>query len=246
MMGKSEKGRAGCGCLLFVLVVCMILAGALMHPISLRMISGRFIYADKVVPCDAIFVPRFSEDTNGEVYAEAFREYWAGNGKAIYVENDRVLGLTMKEIVTKMAGTRGIKENAIRALDTEREGTATPDKVGEMLARHGLKKVLIVVPEYASRRFHRLYGSGNSSPTRSHGKDIIFLVKPADVSYFRADKWWKNGVSRGLIEHEIYEFASFYTRSFRSEKKVSGGEEERRDEEKTTDDAAAPGTPEKR
>lgn len=239
-MGKSEKGRAGCGCLLFVLVVCMVLAGALMHPFSLRLISSRFIYADKVVPCDAIFVPRFSEDTNGEVYAEAFREYWAGNGKVIWVENDRVLGLTMKDIVTKMAKARGIKEGAIRALDAEGDGTVVPDKVTEMLARHGLRKILIVVPEYASRRFHRLYDSGNGASTRSRGKDIVFLVKPTDVSYFKADKWWKSGVSRGLIEREIYEFASFYIKSFRSGKRTTGGEEERRDDEQTTDGGVAP------
>lgn len=231
-MGKSEKGRAGCGCLLFVLVVCMVLAGALMHPLSLRVISGRFIYADKVVPCDAVFVPRFSEDENGEVYTEAFREYWAGNGKAIWIENDHVFGLTMKDIVTKMAKTRGIKDDVIRSLDVEGDGTAKPEKVREMLARHGLRKVLIVVPKYASRRFHRLY---DSEETRQ-GKTVLFLVKPVDVSYFRADKWWKNELSRGLMEHEIYEFARYYVGGFRSEKKAGDGEGEPTDERRKVDD----------
>lgn len=163
-MGASEKGRAGCGCLLFILIVCMVIAGALMHPFSLRLIAGRFIYADKVLPCDAIFVPRFEEDKGGEVYAEAFREYWAGHGRVIWIENDRVFGLSMQEIVEKMAKARGIKENAVRALDVEGEGAAKAEKVKEMLARHGMRRVLIVVPEYASRRFHRLYGSDASGP----------------------------------------------------------------------------------
>lgn len=117
MMGKTGKGKAGCGCLLFVLVLCMVAAGVMVHPFSLKVIAGRFRHEDKLVPCDAIYVPRFSEDKNGELYTEAFREYWAGNGKVIWVEDDRLFGLTMKDIVARMAKERGIKEGALRALD---------------------------------------------------------------------------------------------------------------------------------
>jgi uncharacterized SAM-binding protein YcdF (DUF218 family) len=219
-MGKSEKGRAGCGCLLFILIVCMVFAGALMHPVSLRLIAGRFLYADKVVPCDAIFVPRFEEDRSGEVYTEAFREYWAGTAKAVWIENDRVFGFTMKDIVVKMANARGIKENTIKALDVEGDDEVKAEKVKEMLARHGVRKVLIVVPAYASRRFHLLYGSEGS---RS-GKAGFFLVKPVDVPYFKADKWWKSDLSRALMEHEVYELGLYYVNHFRGGKKESGTE----------------------
>ena len=40
VMGKAGKGRAGCGCLIFVLVVCMVLAGVLVHPFSLQAHGG--------------------------------------------------------------------------------------------------------------------------------------------------------------------------------------------------------------
>ena len=163
-MEKAEKGRAGCGCLLFLLVVCMIIAGALIHPFSLRVLGGGFRYADKIVPCDAVFVPRFEEDRNGEIYVEAFREYWSGNGKAIWVENDRVLGLTMKEIVERMAKARGIKEGAIKAVGAEGHRAGSAEYVKEVLARQGIRKVVLVVPEYASRRFHLLYGSEGPEP----------------------------------------------------------------------------------
>lgn len=221
-MGKSEKkGRTGCGCLLFILIVCMVLAGALVHPFSLRLIARRFVYADKVLPCDAIFVPRFEEDKNGEVYTEAFREYWAGHGKAIWIENDRVFGFTMQEIVENMAKARGIKENVVRALDVEGEETVKAEKVREMLARHGVRRVLIVVPEYASRRFHLLYGSEAAGP----GRVSFFLVKPVDVPYFKADKWWKSDVSRAVMEHEVYEFGLYFVNHFRGDKKESSTEE---------------------
>ncbi|MCK7468493.1 MAG: hypothetical protein MZU91_10590, partial [Desulfosudis oleivorans] len=68
---------------LFVLIVIMVLTGALIHPISLEFIGNQFQYEDKIFTSDAIFVPRFPEDRNGELYVEAFRDYSAGNGKLI-------------------------------------------------------------------------------------------------------------------------------------------------------------------
>ena len=38
--------------------------------------------------------PGCIEDKSGEVYSDAFREYWAGSGKTIWIENDRLLGLS--------------------------------------------------------------------------------------------------------------------------------------------------------
>lgn len=204
-MGKSHKGRAGCGCLLFILIVCVVVAAAFLNPYSLRFMAGRFHYADKIEPCDAIFVPLFDEDKKGEVYTEAFREYWAGNGKTIWVENETVFGLTMQDIVTRMAAARGIKANVVKALSVEGEGGQKAERIREMLARHGVKKVLVIVPEYASRRFHTLYGSGVGQ-----GKTVTFLVKPVNVPYFKTDKWWKDDLSRRLVEREIYAVGSHY------------------------------------
>ncbi len=139
-MGKAGKGKAGCGCLIFALVACMVLAGALVHPFSLRIMAGRFRHEDKVVPCDAIFVPRIPEDKNGEVYTEAFREYWAGDGKAIWVEDDRLFGLGMKDIVGRMARERGIKEDAVHALSVEGDDAAKARAVRAALQEAGDQK----------------------------------------------------------------------------------------------------------
>ena len=193
-MGKAEKGRAGCGCLLFVLVVCMIFSGVLVHPFSLRLMAGRLHYEDRTVPCDVIFVPRFTEDKNGEVYAGAFREYRAGNGKAIRIEDDHLLGFGMKEIVSRMAFTRGIKENAIHAVEVKGDDDASKAAFVRLaLARQGIRRVIVVVPGYASMRYHLLYGASGAD------KAALFLVKPVDVSYFKADKWWKDDTSRTLM-----------------------------------------------
>jgi hypothetical protein len=208
-MTGNKKGKAGCGCLLFIVIVCMVLAALLMHPFSLRVLTGLLIYQDKVVPADALVVPRFLEDKNGELYQEAFREFWAGNGKTIYVEDDQILGIGIKEIVAGMAKQRGIKENVVRNLEIGSEDKGLVSKTKERLLRLGLKKVILLVPEYASRRFHLLYGSEDADDK------VIFLVKPVTLSYFKREKWWANEFSRAAVQRELYALGSFYLNRFK-------------------------------
>jgi hypothetical protein len=209
MLGPNKKGKVGCGCLLFVLVVCMVLAAMLVHPFSLKVLTGRLVYQDKIVPSEALFVPRFPEDKIGELYQEAFREFWAGNGKVIYVEDDQVLGVSVKEIVTKMAKQRGIKEDVIKKVEIGAEGEAETAKVKERFAQLGVKKVILVVPEYASRRYHLLYGSDGT-----HDK-VLFFVKPVTMSYFKREKWWAMESARAAIQRELYALGTFYFSRFK-------------------------------
>jgi hypothetical protein len=209
MLAPNKKGKAGCGCLLFVLIVCMVLAAMLVHPFSVKVLTGRLVYQDKIVPSEALFVPRFPEDKTGELYQEAFREFWAGNGKVIYVEDDQVLGVSVKEIVTKMAKQRGIKEDVIKKLEIGPEGEAQTVKVRERFAQLGVKKVILVVPEYASRRYHLLYGSDG---TRDN---VIFFVKPVTMSYFKREKWWATESARAAMQRELYALGTFYFSRFK-------------------------------
>ena len=208
-MGPNTTGKAGCGCLLFVVIVCMVLAAMLVHPFSLKVLTGRLVYQDKIVPSEALFVPRFPEDKTGELYQEAFREFWAGNGKVIYVEDDQVLGVSVKEIVTKMAKQRGIKEDVVKKVEINAEGEAQPAKVKERFAQLGVKKVILVVPEYASRRYHLLYGSDGTQD------NVLFFVKPVTMSYFKREKWWATESARTAIERELYALGTFYFNRFK-------------------------------
>jgi hypothetical protein len=209
MLGLNKKGKAGCGCLLFVLIVCMVLAAMLVHPFSLKVLTGRLVYQDKIVPSEALFVPRFPEDKTGELYQEAFREFWAGNGKVIYVEDDQVLGVSVKEIVTKMAKQRGIKEDVIKKVEIGAEGEAETAKVKERFAQLGVKKVILVVPEYASRRYHLLYGADGTH------NNVLFFVKPVTMSYFKREKWWATESARTAIQRELYALGTFYFSRFK-------------------------------
>ncbi len=214
VMAKAGKGRTGCGCLIFILVVCMILAGLLAHPFSLRMMATGFHHEDKVVPCDAIFVPRFAEDTNGEVYAEAFREYWAGDGKTIWVEDDTLLGMSVRDIVARMAKEKGVKENIVRGLTLVGDDAAKARDARAALAKQKIRKIVLIVPGYASKRYQLLYNSDDS---------MLVLVKPVRVSYFKADKWWSDSASRGLMEREFYRVGLYCAKRFKHDEKGESG-----------------------
>lgn len=216
----NSRGLAGCGCLVIILVIIMVLTGALIHPITLRFIGNQFRYEDKIFTSDAIFVPRFQEDKNGELYVEAFREYSAGNGKAIFVEDDTILGTSIVELVHKMGKARNVKDEAIRKIATHGEGLLQAQKTKDLLEKQGLRKVIILVPEYASRRFHLMYGS-----SKADGK-TLYLIKPVHIPYFKKDQWWKEHDSRAALTSEIFAIGSYYLQRFKY------GEKENNDSKK--------------
>ena len=209
----QNKGKSGCGCFLFILVVCMVLAGALMHPFTLKLIAKQMRYEDKIIPADIIFVHRFVEDKSGELYTDAFREYWAGNGKTIYVEEDKIFGVSIENLITKLAETKGIKENVVKAIDAEGEGAIKLNKMNEQFRTIGCKKVIVLVPEYASKRFRLLYDS-----LQGDGK-ILYMIKPVEMTYFKKDKWWKDTTSRLALFKEIYERGVYYWSTFTDKEK---------------------------
>ena len=167
----NNKGKVGCGCLVFILVICMVLAGISMHPISLKFIGNQFRYEDKIFQSDIVLVPRFSEDKNGELYIEAFREFWAGNGRGIWLEDDKILGISVSEIVMKQAKERGIKEGIIKKIGQNNGDKDKIEALKKHIERTGAHKVIIIVPEYASRRFHLLYSSNKKN------EKSLFLIE---------------------------------------------------------------------
>ena len=205
----KREGKAGCGCLFFILICFLVAIGLSVHPISLRLIGSQFRHEDRIFPSDAIFVPRFDEDRNGDLYVEAFREYWAGNGKIIFVEEEKMLGTSILDPVQRMARQRGIKNDAVRIMDIQGDNSEKVVKIKKIFAGMGLKKVIILVPEYASRRLHTLFSNS------SMAGGPVYLIKPVNVPYFKRDGWWKDGQSRLLLLKELSSGASFALDSFR-------------------------------
>jgi hypothetical protein len=215
MTGKNkggimgQHGKVGCGCLIFILIVCMVIAGIFIHPLTLKMVGKQFRYEDKVVQADIIFVPRFIEDRNGELYTESFRDYWAGNGKAIFVEEDKIFSVSLTELIQKMVKGRGIKESVIKGLEAEGGEVLRAAKIKEKFAGMGYKKIIIIVPEYASRRFHLLYNSSQGDAK------VVYMIKPVTVTYFTMDRWWKESTSRFIVMKEFYNMGFYYLARFK-------------------------------
>jgi hypothetical protein len=205
---KSSTGRAGCGCLITVLVIFLVTAAAMIHPFSLRLMAGRLIYKDPIVTSDAILVPYFPEDKNGELFMDAFREFWAGNGKSIVVEEQRVFGLSLTELVRKLAKERGIKEPVITKIDIDAAAAGDPVRLKEKISGLRLKKVIVVVPDYASQRFHAAFNA-----SKDEGK-TLYLIRPVTMSYFAKDRWWKDPATRRIVASEAYGVLSFYVNKF--------------------------------
>jgi len=200
----GSKGKAGCGCLLGILVTIMILVGVLFHPVSLKFMAKQFRYEDKIVPADAIFVPRFPEDRNGELYVQAFREYFDGNGKALYIEDDKVLGIDVSDLLSRMAKERGIKQGVIKPVHPGNDREKSTAVLKEKLRATGLKKVIVIVPGYVSRRYHYMYDSSRQEDA------VLYMIKPVQVSYFRPDVWWRDDLSRSLMAREFYASLVYY------------------------------------
>ncbi|HOP85081.1 MAG TPA: hypothetical protein PLM71_06835 [Syntrophorhabdaceae bacterium] len=203
----DNKGKAGCGCLFILLIIIMVFLGLFIHPFTLKIISKQFRYEDRIFKSDVIFVPYFAEDKHGETYIEAFREYWAGNGRAIWIEDEKVLGVSLFDIVNQLARTRGIKENVIFKVEADGDEKTRIDKIKNIIIKSGVKKIIVIVPEYASRRFHLLL----------NGKDekLTFILKPVHLSCFKMDRWWKDSISRQLLFREAWEIGSIYFQKFK-------------------------------
>ena len=206
----NGAGKTGCGCLIFLLAAFLVAIGLFMHPVTLKFLAQQLKYEDKIFPAEAIFVPRFQEDRKGELYGEAFKEFLSGNGKAIWVEDEKILGVSVADLVAKTAKPRGIKEEYIKRLETSGEGQEKVNAIRGKFQAMGFNKVILVVPDYASRQFHLLYEPG------AQADKTAYLVKSVPVSFFRKDLWWKDAASRTLFLREVVAVGTCYFDSFKS------------------------------
>lgn len=198
----NNKGKTGCGCLVGILVIIMVVAGLGFHPLSLKSFAKLLRYEDTITAADAIFVPRFPEDKTGELFSDAFREYFAGNGRTIYVETEKVPGKDVGNSLHQMAVARGVKENVVKTVYTGQTDENRTSLIKDKLAAAGLKKVIIIVPEYASRRYHMMYARDTAR--------TLYMIKPLKVSYFPSDRWWRDDLSRSVMAREVYYSLAYY------------------------------------
>ena len=104
-------------------------------------------------------------------------------------------------------------------LTVEGDDAAKAQAARAALLKQGIKKIVLVVPGYASKRYQLLYGSAKADDS------MLVLVKPVSVSYFKADKWWSDDLSRTLMGREFYRTGLFYIKRFKHDEKGDSGKE---------------------
>ncbi len=87
-----------------------------------------------------------------------------------------------------MAQARGVKENVVKTVNPGETDENRPSVIKKKLKAAGLKKVIVIVPEYASRRYHMIYSRDTAG--------TLYMIKPLKVSYFPSDRWWRDDLSR--------------------------------------------------
>ncbi|MCX7857406.1 MAG: hypothetical protein N2513_05430 [Deltaproteobacteria bacterium] len=200
---KKKSGKIGCGCLFFLLLFFLVFLGIFFHPISLKFLSKQLVYGDKIYFSDVAFVPRFVEDLDGELYIAAFEELRKGNVKALWIEDYYVLGISVTQILKKMAKDRGLKENLITGIKLDGKDYEKREALLDHFMKIGIKKVILFVPEYSSRRYKALYGN-------SRERAPIFLINPVKMRIYNHERWWKENVSRELLFREYSALISIY------------------------------------
>lgn len=205
---SGKEGKIGCGCLFFLLLLFLVALGIFFHPVTLRFLSKQLVYKDRIYFSEVGFIPRFSEDEEGELYSAAFEELRKGNVKEVWVEDHEILETSLSEILKRMAKKKGFKEDLVKGIKIEGKDFEKSKALVELLKKAGIKKAIIMVPEYASRRYRILFGN-------SQGKEPLFLISPVSVKYFNHDRWWKEGKSRKIVLDEYASLISIYLGKFK-------------------------------
>lgn len=205
---RKEEGKVGCGCLFFLFLLFLVVFGILFHPKTLRFIGGQLIYRDKILFSDVLYVPRFSEDSDGELYLAAFEELKKGNGRWIWVEDYELLQTSVVNILRRLAKERGVKEDLIKGIRLNGKESEKWKKLIELCKKERIRRVVVFVPEYSSRRYHIMLTG------RSNG-EVVFLINPVKLAFFNQERWWKESKSREAILKEYVEIISLYSEKFK-------------------------------
>ena len=164
---------------------------------------------------DAIILEnRGEEDKNVELTAELFKN---GYAKLIFTTGPKSEEGKVNSSINKARALRfkeelielGIDENSIIPIEQEERGTYVEANASvEYFAKHGIKSVIIVTNPHHQLRTLLTYKKVYK------GKGKKFLVTSAELSWFRADNWWKNHNAIQSVHGEymslIYYFINCY------------------------------------
>jgi hypothetical protein len=153
-------------------------------------------------PVDAVLVPTadwLRDDFVSTRLIEAARLEESGLGASLWITCPISYGVSECEIAKAFLTRAGFRASTLRAVQTNTllPETSEARLAAEQLYSMGIKSLVVVVPDYKSRRLDRLY----RRLCAQHG--IVARTLAVSTPQFNADTWWHTRQSRKLFLTEM-------------------------------------------
>jgi hypothetical protein len=145
------------------------------------------------------------DDFGSERLIEAAKLVESGLGPSLWVTCPTSYGVSECEIGKAFLRRAGFRASTLRAVQTTLQPeTAEARLAAEQLSSMGIKSVVVVVPDYKSRRLDRLYRRICAQ------RGIVARTLAVSTPQFNADNWWQARQSRKLFFHEMIRWTGIF------------------------------------
>lgn len=129
----------------------------------------------------------------------------SGLGASLWVTCPISYGVSECEIAKAFLTRAGFRASMLQAIQTTRQPeTAEARLAAERLYSMGIKSVVVVVPDYKSRRLDRIYQHISAQ------RGIVARTLAVSTPQFSADNWWQARQSRKLFFTEMIRWTGIF------------------------------------
>jgi hypothetical protein len=145
------------------------------------------------------------DDDGSERLIEAAKLVESGLGASLWVTCPISYGVSECEIGKAFLTRAGFRASTLQAIQTTRQPeTAEARLAAERLYSMGIKSVVVVLPDYKSRRLDRIYRRICAQ------RGIVARTLAVSTHQFNADNWWQARQSRKLFLHEMIRWTGIF------------------------------------
>jgi hypothetical protein len=159
-------------------------------------------------PADAVLVPTadwLRDDFGSERLIEAAKLVESGLSASLWVTCPTSYGVSECEMGKAFLTRTGFSAPTLRPIQTTRQPeTAEARLAAERLYSMGIKSVVVVVPDYKSRRLDRIYRRICAQ------RGIAARTLAVSTPQFNADNWWQARQSRELVFTELIRWTGIF------------------------------------
>ncbi|MGD0778797.1 MAG: hypothetical protein ABSC05_38965 [Candidatus Solibacter sp.] len=145
------------------------------------------------------------DDFGSERLIEAAKLVESGLGASLWVTCPTSYGVSECEIGKAFLTQAGFSASTLQAVQTPLlPETAEASLAAERLYSMGIKSVVVVVPDYKSRRLDRIYRRICAQ------RGIVARTLAVSTPQFHADNWWQARQSRKLFFKEMVRWTGIF------------------------------------